>query len=351
MVTTEDLIHVLQRYQDPLCGPGWIYPKAIKAFDPKAKTVNIELGYPIQDRETELLAAIKRHLPADFHVSLSWKVHAHALQGQTPLPQVKNVIAVASGKGGVGKTTVSCNVAVGLALQGARVGILDADIYGPNQPLMLGAAEKPQVLSNKKFKPIQSHGVWSMSMGYLTASDTPVIWRGPMISQAFQQMLFETAWGELDYLLIDLPPGTGDIALTLVKKAPVVGAVIVTTPQMASFLDAKKALLMFEQLSVPVLGVVENMSATLCSNCGHTLDIFGHGAGEQLLTLSKEARLLGSVPLHGDVRVASDVGRPIVLDPSHPAGAAYRKIVAQIGLQVGLRPINYSLKMPQVVVE
>ncbi len=279
------------------------------------------------------------------------RVFARATQlGQAGIPGVKNIIAVGSGKGGVGKSTTAVNLAVALAADGAQVGILDADVYGPNQPLLLGVNEKPELLPNKKIKPIKKHGIQSMSIGYLV-EDAPMIWRGPMISQAVQQMLNDTVWEALDYLIIDLPPGTGDIPLTLAKKVPLVGAVIVTTPQAVSLLDARKAIDMFCKLNITVLGIIENMATYVCAHCRHEEAIFGEGGGAGLAK-RYDVPLLGKLPLNSSIRKTSDEGAPIVIsEPNGDVAERYRNIARALLDRLSVQPINYGAKFPKIVVE
>ena len=276
----------------------------------------------------------------------------HAVQtGQKRIPGIKNIIAVASGKGGVGKSTTAVNLALALGEAGAEVGLLDADIHGPNQPLMLGVQEKLAIRSDKKLIPIQKYGIQSNSIGYLIDVKTPMIWRGPIVSQALQQLLYDTLWKDLDFLILDLPPGTGDIPLTLAKKVPMVGAVIVTTPQDVSLLDAGKALAMFKKLGVTVLGIVENMAIYVCPHCGQEEAIFGSGGGE-LMAAENHIPLLGKIPLNGMIRKNADAGTPIVLsDPASSLANNYREIAFTLVKQLSLQPIHYDVKFQNIVVE
>ncbi|MBS1211663.1 MAG: apbC, partial [Proteobacteria bacterium] len=265
-----------------------------------------------------------------------------------PMAGVKNIIAVASGKGGVGKSTTAVNLALALAAEGARVGILDADIYGPSQPAMLGLSGQPDVVEGKGILPKVAYGVQSMSIGYLIDEDTPMIWRGPMVTGALQQLLNDTRWDNLDYLIIDLPPGTGDIQLTLAQQIPVSGAIIVTTPQDIALLDAQKGLKMFEKVSVPVLGIVENMSVHVCSQCGHEEHIFGEGGGEKMAQ-KYGVELLGSLPLDIRIREQADGGHPtVVADPQGPAAMRYKEIARKMAARLALKAKDYSARFPTI---
>ncbi|SOD55211.1 ATP-binding protein involved in chromosome partitioning [Pseudoxanthomonas wuyuanensis] len=270
---------------------------------------------------------------------LDFRVVSHAVQPNlTPLPRVRNIIAVGSGKGGVGKSTTAVNLALALQLEGARVGVLDADVYGPSIPAMLGLSGKPESPDNKSIEPMRAFGVEAMSIGFLVEADTPMIWRGPMATSALTQLLNDTLWGDLDYLLIDLPPGTGDIQLTLAQKIPVAGAVIVTTPQDIATLDAKKALKMFEKVDVPVLGIIENMAVHTCSNCGHVEHLFGEGGGQRMAA-QYGVPLLGSLPLDIAIREQGDAGQPVVVSaPDSAVAQAYRQTARVMAARLAMRP-------------
>lgn len=270
---------------------------------------------------------------------LEHRISAHAVQAAlTPSPRIKNVIAVGSGKGGVGKSTTAVNLALALHAEGARVGILDADVYGPSIPTMLGLSGKPDSPDNKSIEPMRAFGIETMSIGFLVEADTPMIWRGPMATSALTQLFTDTLWGDLDYLLIDLPPGTGDIQLTLAQKIPVAGAVIVTTPQDIATLDAKKALKMFQKVEVAVLGIVENMALHVCSHCGHEEHLFGEGGGQRMAE-QYGVPLLGSLPLDITIREQGDAGRPIMVSaPDSPVAQAYRQVARAMAAQLALRP-------------
>jgi len=273
-------------------------------------------------------------------VSIDCQVAAHKAQAQVPaMANVKNIIAVASGKGGVGKSTTAANLALALAREGARVGILDADIYGPSQGVMFGIAEgtRPQIRDQKWFVPIKAHGVEVMSMAFLTDDNTPMVWRGPMVSGALLQLVTQTAWDDLDYLVIDMPPGTGDIQLTLAQKVPVAGSVIVTTPQDLALLDAKKGVEMFRKVNIPVLGVVENMAVHICSNCGHAEHLFGEGGGEKLAS-QYGVDLLASLPLSMLIREQADSGKPTAIaEPESQIAMVYQELARQVGARIVLQ--------------
>ena len=279
-------------------------------------------------------------------------VRAHAVQANlTPHPRVRNVIAVGSGKGGVGKSTTAVNLALALAADGARVGVLDADVYGPSIPAMLGLSGRPDSPDNKSIEPMRAFGVEAMSIGLLVDQDTPMIWRGPMATSALMQLFNDTLWGDLDYLLVDLPPGTGDIQLTLAQKIPVAGAVIVTTPQDIATLDAKKALKMFEKVEVPVLGIVENMAVHTCSNCGHVEHLFGQGGGERMAA-QYGVPLLGSLPLDIRIREQADGGAPtVVAEPGGANAGAYRAIARKASARLSLQAKNRQIALPSIVIQ
>ncbi|MGB3609181.1 MAG: iron-sulfur cluster carrier protein ApbC [Cellvibrio sp.] len=321
--------------------------------------VSIDLGYPAEGVAQALATAIHHAVSridgvSKLSVDVDWVIPASpAANAQQAIPGVKNIIAVASGKGGVGKSTTSVNLALALAAEGAQVGILDADIYGPSQHHMLGVGERrPQIVGEGKAQmmvPIEAHGIQSISMGYLVTEQTPMVWRGPMVSGALQQLLMQTRWNDLDYLIIDMPPGTGDIQITLAQRVPVTGAVIVTTPQDIALLDAKKGIEMFRKVSVPVLGVVENMAMHICSQCGHAEHIFGAGGGERIATEYQTA-LLGSLPLDLSIRELTDSGTPsVAADPDSPIAKAYREIARKLAAQLWLLNLSAS-PVPEIVV-
>lgn len=319
-------------------------------------SLTLSLGYPARGSEPELQGAISAaltpHGVALAHLGFSLDVQAHAVQrGLKPLPNIRNIIAVASGKGGVGKSTTAVNIALALQSQGARVGLLDADIYGPSVPIMLGLSGKPESRDNKSMEPLVGHGIEANSIGFLIEPDMAAIWRGPMVSQALEQLLRQTNWGDLDYLIVDMPPGTGDIALTLSQKVPLTGAVIVTTPQDLALADARKGLQMFRKVEVPVLGIVENMSMHICSNCGHAEAIFGEHGGRDM---AAEYNLpwLGSLPLALNIRQQTDSGTPtVVAEPQGQAAQIYQDVAAKVARLVAALPKDFAGKMPSVVVQ
>ena len=279
-------------------------------------------------------------------------ISAYAVQaGQKGIPTIKNIIAIASGKGGVGKSTTAVNLALALYKAGAEVGLLDADIHGPNQPIMLGVYEKPQMSPNKKFIPLRQYGIQSISIGYLIDVKTPMIWRGPMVSKVLQQLVYETLWKDLDFLILDLPPNTGDIPLTLAKTVPLAGVVIVTTPQTVALVDAGKALAMFKKLGVTILGIIENMATYECPHCGHKEAIFGDGGGKKIAE-DNDIPLIGQIPLNTTIRKNADEGIPaIIVDPDSSISEIYQDIAFSLVERLLSQPINYSVKFPNIVVE
>ena len=355
----EKIASVLGQYQDLYLQKDLASLHAIKTIEinnGKAE-ITLELGYPAAGYHAELTRQLKEKLKTDAGVpdaaiTIKTNIVSHSVQrGVQLLPAVKNTIAVASGKGGVGKSTTAVNLALALQAEGARVGILDADIYGPSQPLMLGCHSKPDTKDGKSIEPNISYGIQSMSIGYLIEEDTPMIWRGPMVTSALEQLLHDTNWVDLDYLVIDLPPGTGDIQLTLCQKIPVSGAIIVTTPQDIALLDAIKGLKMFEKVSVSVLGIIENMSTHICSKCGHEEHIFGAGGGERMAR-QYGAELLGSLPLDITIREGVDNGKPTVaMQPDSPIAKTYREIARRTAARLALQAKDYTSRFPKIVIE
>jgi ATP-binding protein involved in chromosome partitioning len=316
-------------------------------------TVDVRVGYPIEGIRQLLTSSIESALLSDpriggASVNLSWRVFAHTVQGELkPMSEIRNIIAVASGKGGVGKSATAVNLALALQADGARVGLLDADIYGPSIPRMLGISGRPES-DGKRIVPQQAYGLQVMSIGFMVEEDTPMIWRGPMVTSALQQLLTETNWKNLDYLVIDLPPGTGDIQLTLAQKVPVSGAVVVTTPQDIALLDARKAVQMFRKVNVTVLGIVENMSTHICSQCGHEEAIFGTGGGEKM-SLEYGLPLLGQLPLATKIRSDLDEGTPtLVAAPESEISARYRHCARSLAALLARRPRSLELNLPQI---
>ena len=319
--------------------------------------LEIELGFPMASQREALITAIQKRLSTiagigDITVKLQSSIRPHSVQqGIKLLSDVKNTIAIASGKGGVGKSTTAVNLALALQAEGSTVGILDADIYGPSQPTMLGCHGKPETVNGKSLQPKISHHLQTMSIGYLVDTDTPMIWRGPMVTSALEQLLTDTRWSDLDYLIIDLPPGTGDIQLTLCQKIPLSAAIIVTTPQDIALLDARRGLKMFAKVNVPVLGIIENMSTYICAQCGYEEHIFGSGGGERMAQ-QYEVDLLGALPLDKGIRQALDEGKPtVVAEPDSAISQRYREIAIGAAARLSLRAKDYSNKFPKIVIE
>ncbi len=359
-ITTEAVKAALQQLIDPVVGVDYVSGKMFKSAetdDDGNVTVNLELGYPartVADEVGEKIGvAVKEATGAkSVNVNLTQNIIAHKVQGTLRvLPNVKNIIAVSSGKGGVGKSTVSANLALALAYEGANVGVLDADIYGPSQPKMLGAeGGQPVSTDGKTMEPISALGLQINSIGFMVADDEPMIWRGPMASGALQQLIQQTNWQDLDYLIVDMPPGTGDIQLTLSQQVPLTGAIVVTTPQDIALIDAKKGLRMFQKVNVPILGVVENMSVFICPHCGEVEHIFGEGGAKQMCEQYGTA-LLGELPLSRKIREQADNGLPTVAaDPESPEAKIYRSVAMQIAGAVARLGKDYSAKMPGIKV-
>jgi ATP-binding protein involved in chromosome partitioning len=357
-VLVEQIRLALQGVSDPDTGHNPVDAGYLKQIREENGVVHIdiEMGYPVQSRletlRTAYEAAARGAGARDVVIDLRWKVAAHAVQrGVKLMPNVKNVIAVASGKGGVGKSTTAVNLALALAADGAAVGILDADIYGPSLPMMLGVTGRPESTDGKTMEPMVGHGLQANSIGFLIDADSPMVWRGPMVTQALEQLLRDTRWRELDYLVVDMPPGTGDIQLTLAQRVPVTGAVIVTTPQDIALLDARKGLRMFEKVGVPILGIVENMAVHICSQCGHAEHIFGEGGGQRMAQ-EYGAPWLGSLPLAMSIRQQTDAGRPtVVAEPAGEAATAYRAIARKVAAGIAAQARDMSSKFPTIVVQ
>ncbi|MCP4043809.1 MAG: iron-sulfur cluster carrier protein ApbC [Gammaproteobacteria bacterium] len=358
-ITREQVETALKEVIDPFLEKDLVSTKSIKDIQVTDGKVSVKavLGYPADSNSETLAKTLENRIEkldgvSNAEVEISTKITAHAVQkGVNPLKNVKNIIAVASGKGGVGKSTVAVNLALALTHEGSRVGILDADIYGPSQPRMLGANTQPESKDGNTLEPIVNHGIQSMSIGYLIDEDTPMIWRGPMVTQALEQLLNDTNWDDLDYLIVDLPPGTGDIQLTLAQKIPVSGAIIVTTPQDIALLDARRGLKMFEKVQVPVLGILENMSIHICSNCGHEEPIFGNGGGERM-SEQYDVDFLGGIPLDMQIRKDTDDGKPTVVnDPDGRVSQIYRDIAKRTAAKLSLKAKDYTSKFPNIVIQ
>ncbi|GAB5605623.1 iron-sulfur cluster carrier protein ApbC [Sideroxyarcus sp. TK5] len=355
-----DVQNALKGLIDPNTKKDFVSGRSVKNVKVSGSDVALDilLGYPAQSVLGEIKAQVETHLKGALsgagkvEANVSSKVVPHAVQrGVKLVDGVKNIIAVASGKGGVGKSTTAVNLALALAAEGARVGMLDADIYGPSQPTMLGLSGNPDSEDGKTMKPLINHGLQVMSIGFLIDADTPMIWRGPMVTQALDQLLHQTKWDNLDYLVIDLPPGTGDIQLTLAQKVPVTGAVIVTTPQDIALMDARKGLKMFEKVDVKIIGIVENMSTHICSKCGHEEHIFGAGGGEKMCA-DYNTEFLGSLPLDIRIREQADSGTPtVVADPDGNIARVYRQIARRVAVKIADMAQDHSAAFPKIVVQ
>lgn len=345
---------------DANTGKPYVAAKAVRNIhiDEDTLSLDVVLAYPARSQFAVIAQQFSSALqtiasPRKVKVEVRSEISAHQVQrGVELLPGVKNLIAVASGKGGVGKSTTAANLALALASEGARVGILDADIYGPSLPLLMGlSGQRPESPDGKIILPLTAHGIQTMSIGYLVDDDQAMVWRGPMVSQALQQLLNDTQWDNLDYLIVDMPPGTGDVQLTLAQKVPVTGAVIVTTPQDIALLDARKGVTMFQKVGVPILGMIENMSIHICSQCGHAEHIFGENGAERMAE-EYGVELLGALPLEMGIRVAADQGKPtVVAEPGSPTTAIYQSIARKVAVKVGEKARGFSGKLPKIVVQ
>jgi ATP-binding protein involved in chromosome partitioning len=360
MAITEQLVRdALRQLIDPNTKTDYVTAKSVRSvkIDGDNVVVEVLLGYPAKSQlepiRREITAKLKS-LPGvgNVGVNVGMKIVSHAVQrGVKLVPGVKNIIAVASGKGGVGKSTTAVNLALALAAEGASVGVLDADIYGPSQPMMLGISGRPESKDGKSLEPMEGHGLQAMSIGFLIDTETPMVWRGPMVTQALEQLTNETKWHDVDYLIVDLPPGTGDIQLTLAQRVPVTGAVIVTTPQDIALIDARKGLKMFEKVGIPILGIIENMSLHVCSNCGHEEHIFGEGGGSRM-GKDYDVEFLGALPLDIKIREQADSGKPtVVSDPDGRVSQIYKEIARRVAVKIAEKQQDHSAAFPKIVVQ
>ena len=349
----------LKEITDPNTEKDFIATKSARNIKVSGADVSldVELGYPAKTQFELIRKQVQAKLGAipgvgKVTVNVASKIVSHSVQrGVKLIPEVKNIIAVASGKGGVGKSTTAVNLALALAAEGASVGILDADIYGPSQPMMLGITGRPESRDGKTLEPMIGHGLQAISIGFMIDVDTPMVWRGPMVTQALEQLLKDTHWQGIDYLVVDLPPGTGDIQLTLAQKVPVTGAVIVTTPQDIALIDARKGLKMFEKVGIPIIGIVENMSTHICSNCGHEEHIFGAGGAEKMCK-DFNTEFLGALPLDIHIREQTDSGKPsVVADPDGRIAEIYRRIARRVAVKISEQAKDMSSKFPNIVIQ
>jgi ATP-binding protein involved in chromosome partitioning len=358
-ITEQQVQEALKELTDPNTRKDYVSSKSARNIKVEGDKVSVDilLGYPAKSQLEPIRQEVTRKLKSlpgvgQAQVNVQMKIISHAVQrGVKLVPGIKNIIAIASGKGGVGKSTTAVNLALGLAAEGAKVGVLDADIYGPSQPIMLGIRGRPESRDGKSIEPMEAHGIQAMSIGFLIDPDTPMVWRGPMVTQALEQLLNETKWREIDYLVVDLPPGTGDIQLTLAQRVPVTGAVIVTTPQDIALIDARKGLKMFEKVGVPILGIVENMSLHVCSKCGHEEHIFGEGGAERM-GRDYNVEVLGSLPLDMAIREQADSGRPtVVADPDGRASQIYKQIARRVAVKIAEKAQDHTAAFPKIVVQ
>ncbi|MEA9604373.1 iron-sulfur cluster carrier protein ApbC [Polynucleobacter sp. JS-JIR-II-c23] len=358
-VTPELVQAALKNLVDPNTKIDFVSARNIKNLRVEGSDISLDivLGYPAKSQFDSIRKSVINALRElsgvkNVSVNISSQIVAHAVQrGVKLLPGVKNIIAVASGKGGVGKSTTAVNLALALAAEGAQVGILDADIYGPSQPMMLGITGRPDSIEENTIEPMEAYGLQASSIGFLIDDDAPMVWRGPMVTSALEQLLRQTRWRDLDYLIVDMPPGTGDIQLTLAQKVPVTGSVIVTTPQDIALLDARKGLKMFEKVGVPIIGIIENMSTYVCTKCGHEEHVFGTGGGEKMCK-EYAVDFLGSLPLNLSIREQADAGRPtVVADPDGAISAIYKGIARQVAIRVATLSKDMSSKFPNIVVQ
>ncbi len=358
-VSTEQIQQALKGVKDPNTQIDFVSSKSVRNLKVNDGDISLDivLAYPAKsqiDRIRQLVLSAIRELPGvkNVSVAITTDIVAHAVQrGVKLLPGVKNIIAVASGKGGVGKSTTAVNLALALAAEGAQVGILDADIYGPSQPMMLGITGRPESLAENTIEPMEGHGLQASSIGFLIEPDNPMVWRGPMVTSALEQLLRQTRWRDLDYLIVDMPPGTGDIQLTLSQKVPVTGSVIVTTPQDIALLDARKGLKMFEKVGIPIIGIIENMSTYVCPKCNHEEHIFGEGGGKKMCQ-DYGVDFLGALPLNLSIREQTDSGRPTVIaEPDGAISAIYKGIARQVAIRIANLSKDMTSKFPNIVVQ
>ena len=357
-VTEQAILGALAGVIDPNTGKEFVGGKCVRNVVVSGADVafDVELAYPAQRQAAQLRQLLEDAVRTvagigKVSINVTSKIQAHTVQrGVQLLPGVKNIVAVASGKGGVGKSTTAANLALALAAEGARVGLLDADIYGPSIPMMMGTSEKPASEDGKTMLPVMAHGLQVMSIGFLVGPDQAMIWRGPMATQALEQLLRQTAWDDLDYLIVDMPPGTGDIQLTLSQRVPMTGSVIVTTPQDIALLDARKAIKMFEKVGVPILGIVENMAVHVCSNCGHVEHIFGADGGKRM-AVEYGMDYLGALPLNLQIRVQADGGKPtVVSDPDSEIAELYRTVARKVAVSIAAKNKDFSAKFPTITI-
>ena len=355
-VEQQTILSVLQGVRDPNTGLDFVSTKALKNLQVAGADVSfdVELGYPAKSQLAgirKLLISAVKAVPGvgNVSVNVTFKIASHSVQrGVQLLPNVKNIVAVASGKGGVGKSTTAVNLALALSAEGASVGLLDADIYGPSQPMMMGIEGRPESVDGKNMEPMENYGIQVMSIGFLVAQDEAMIWRGPMATTALEQLLRQTNWKDLDYLIVDMPPGTGDIQLTLSQRVPLTGAVIVTTPQDIALLDARKGIKMFEKVGVPILGLVENMAVHVCSQCGHTEHIFGRDGGKKMAD-DYGISYLGALPLDMQIRLQADNGRPtVVADPDGEVAGIYKAVARQVAITIAAKAKDFSARFPTI---
>ena len=357
-LTEKMLMDALQSVIDPNTGRDFVSTKSIKNLTINGADVafELELGYPAKSQIPSFRKALTDAAQGvggvnQVSVDVQVKIVAHSVQrGIQLLPNVKNIVAVASGKGGVGKSTTAVNLALALAAEGASVGLLDADIYGPSVPMMMGLSGKPESQDGKTMDPLENYGVQVMSIGFLVEPDQAMIWRGPMATQALDQLLRQTNWRDLDYLIVDMPPGTGDIQLTLSQKVPMTGAVVVTTPQDIALLDAKKGIKMFEKVGVPILGIVENMAVHVCTNCGHVEHIFGADGGKKMAA-DYHMDYLGALPLNMQIRLQADNGKPtVVADPDGEVAEIYKAVARKVAVSIAAKNKDFSSKFPSITI-